>query len=235
MAILVNGCSHTQGFELEQEIGFKLNQNLTDLESELVLEYRKNNSWTSVFSAHFNETLINKSSQGKGNEDIILEIFDYIEEFSNISLVLIGLSSPTRFTKTFNNLGKQEQHYFTLAHLGDHIKELFAKTNDSTMLLNWYEAERKYFYNEKDVNNKLLKLIKALILYLKSKNIKYFFVNTFKPAIELQDVTEQYYGVSLEKIGLDNQYSRAVGHHWLSQAHLEFGKKALNRYIQLNY
>jgi hypothetical protein len=234
MAILVNGCSHTQGFELEQEIGFKLNQPLTGNEYKLVEEYRKNNSWTSVFGKYFNEIIINKSSQGKGNEDIILEIFDYIEEFKDVSLVLIGLSSPTRFTKTFNNLGKKEQQYFTLAHLGDHIKDLFANTGDETMLLSWYESERKYFFTEEDVNIKLLKLIKALISYLKAKKINYFLTNTFDPAIQLQKITEQFYEDSLEKLGLDHQYKRGEGHHWLSEAHLDFGNRALTKYLKIN-
>lgn len=232
--ILAAGCSNTSGFELEEEIGYELGQVLSETELAEVKKYRKENNWTQVFGRHFGKEVVNLSAEGSSNEQIIERLITYIETITvKPDLVLVGLSSPDRMYKYFDGTYAKTPLTVSPAHFGDSLQRMFKSESNSDDLFNWYKTEVSYFYNVDFAEHRTVFLVKLFTQYLENKGIDYYIVNTFATNIDLEKITPYSYPVDLNTFSYRGVYPQAKGKHWLSEAHREFGKAALNSYLSL--
>lgn len=219
--VLASGCSHTEGYELEQEIGIDIFTPLPDEKYAEAIQYRNQKSWTAVVARKLKLGHINISTTGASNELIIWNTVEFLQDTKlKPKLVLIGLSGPARRLLYF----KDEPINYNPAHYSEHIKNVFREQGkDFKKLDNWNYCSSTYFYSDK-YNDRVLKhMLIYLDSYCRVNNIKYFVVPTLEIDI---DITKYCSSIStvMELYNEQFDFPRTEGHHWLSEGHQAWGE-----------
>lgn len=213
--ILVNGCSHTVGYELEEEIGIELNQALTDDEREKVETYRQNKAWPYLVGRKLNLDVTNIATVGASNDKIVYETIDYLENNNSPALVILGLSSTSRILLSF----EQNKIVFNYAYFNSIFNKMFRDTPDEEKLHSWAYCMTKYFYSEQFQNYLLYHHLSYITTYLQLKNIPLLLVPTIDNPFDLTQFTSYSVNRTMDEVGVTNRCKRAKGHHWLSEGH----------------
>ena len=219
--VLASGCSHTEGFELEQEIGIDINEPITDEEYATVVNYRNQTNWTSFVAKKLKLGHINISVTGASNELLIWNAIEFLQN-TNLKpeLVLIGLSGPSRRLLYY----KDQPINYNPAHYSESIKNLFKQEGrDYKKLENWNYCSSTYFYSDKYNERNLKHLLTYLDSYCKVNKIKYFVIPTLEVDI---DITKYCVGIPtvMELYNEQFDFPRTEGHHWLSEGHRAWGE-----------
>lgn len=222
--ILANGCSHTVGYELEEEIGIELNQVLTDNDRQKVETYRQSKAWPYLIGKELNLNVTNIATVGASNDKIVYETIDYLENNIPPTLVILGLSSTSRTLISF----EQNKTVFNYAHFIDIFNKLFGNTDDEEKLHSWAFCMTKYFYSEQFQNYLFGHYVSYISLYLQSKNIPFLLAPTIDLSLNLTQLTPYSVSETMERLCTVNQCKRAKGHHWLSDGHKKWATYILD-------
>ena len=103
--LLSSGCSHSIGWEIEEEIGLDLYKDGHNPKVEKsIYEYRYDKTFPYLISKHLNLDYVNIGCEGNSNEKIIYDIIDYIKNTDNYpKFVLINLSGESRKLHSFKD------------------------------------------------------------------------------------------------------------------------------------
>lgn len=213
--ILVNGCSHTVGFELEEEIGVELNAQVDADLYKRVQNYRKLKAWPYLIGNAVNLPVRNIASIGASNDKIIYETVEYLENESTPSFVIISLSSISRELFPF----LERDVVFSYGFFSDMYHDLFAETGEEKELYSWAYCMSKYLYREDHQIRKLKHLLNYSTQYLQIRNIPFLFLPSITIPIQLSDYTKNCIDISMDTYCSNKGFRRAQGHHWLSDAH----------------
>lgn len=213
--ILVNGCSHTVGFELEEEIGIELNQALTNEKREKVEAYRQNKAWPYLVGKKLNLDVTNIATVGASNDKIVYETIDYLENNKSPALVILGLSSTSRTLLSF----EQNKIVFSYAHFSGIFNKMFRDTPDEEKLHSWAFCMTKYFYSEQFQNYLFHHYLSYITTYSQFKNIPLLLAPTMNFSSDLAQFTSYSVDKTMEEVCIANRCKRAKGHHWLSEGH----------------
>ena len=91
--LLSSGCSHSIGWEIEEEIGLDLYKDghIPKVEKS-IYEYRYDKTFPYLISKHLNLDYVNIGFEGNSNEKIIYDIIDYIATYYILTMDFKSLS-----------------------------------------------------------------------------------------------------------------------------------------------
>lgn len=175
--LIFNGCSFTEGGGLSNR--FILNQYGYDTPLDVNVEYHNIKSelrFSKLVSEHFNCDYVNLAESCNSNDNIFQSTFDYVEsnidklsEYENV-ICFIQTTMAQRKTIWYNNI-KHNLNSFDKNNYPFNDKESKYET-----LRKWYELYITDIFDEKIEAKYNKKQIYTIREYLKSKNIKVYFM-----------------------------------------------------------
>jgi hypothetical protein len=125
-------------------------------------ELTKEHSFSQLVSVKLDVECYNISSGGSSMDNIFLKIQNHLEKINN-SLVIVGLTDPTRFTVS-----------------GAHFK--FQDARDGHW--NWRKYFFKHFYNEEVRINNIIRMLDTLNILFKYRNSHLLVFNSFSNGVK---------------------------------------------------
>jgi hypothetical protein len=154
--LLFNGCSHTEGGELE---GIERNY-----------EYQRLNRFSHIVSERLNKTYENISISGESNDRIVRTTIDWFESGNTCDVAIIQFTDLLRF-EWFGENGKQ--YSFSIWNAAN-------KNNEHSNKMSLYY---KLIDTEGARINNYYKNIFLLETYFELRGIKYYFMNMADPKL----------------------------------------------------
>jgi hypothetical protein len=218
--LLSSGCSHSIGWEIEEEIGLDLYKDGHNPKVEKsIYEYRYDKTFPYLISKHLNLDYVNIGCEGNSNEKIIYDIIDYIKNTDNYpKFVLINLSGESRKLHSFKdnliniNYTKYDAH-------GDYFFTKNFKSTSIEKFKEWHSICRDFFLNDYELVYKNERLIEYIVLLLENLNISYFISDTFNNSYSIKKYTNNCIDENMVNYLDKNNVSQSKGNHWLSDGH----------------
>ncbi len=172
--LIFNGCSFTEGGGLSNPHILNLYGYNLSLDKEYQ-NIKKELAFSNLMAKYFNCDYINMAESGNSNQNIFQKIFEYVENnldelktYKNI-YCFIQTSMSSRTTVNYKgevlNLNTFEKNNYP-----------YTKGQEYDDLQKWYESYIINFYDETYEANRTKKEIYTIREYLKSKNIKPYFM-----------------------------------------------------------
>lgn len=226
---LIVGCSHVEGFELEEEIGIDI-YNHTNNEYNQAERYRKDKKFSSILFKHLGEDYCASYMTGCDNSWITYETIRLVNSSPNLKNVIISWTGITRQQKSFNS-----KTYFLNPLYPGHSKDIPIQNPNSKLLSNWEEAENKLFLDINFYQKQTYHYAHYLKLFLESKKINFFFIESINTGVNFSKFTSNTLDISMKDFCEKHNYKQGKGGHFLSEAHKAWGyhlyKNFKNKFI----
>lgn len=213
---LIVGCSHVEGFELEEELNLDA-YNLDPSLYDEVVDYRLNHSFPYYLFTKLNQSYESVHMTGADNSWITYNTIKYINETPiKPQNVIICLSGVTRQQRYYNN----HPHFFNPLYPG-HAKDFipFSSKEEKENIVKWEKVESEVFFNIDYYNIQTYHYVNYLKLFLEKKNINYFFLKSVNSDINLFEFTNNTLDIAFKDFYEKGGYKIAKGGHSLSDGH----------------
>lgn len=218
---LIVGCSHVEGFELEEELGY-VGLNYPHSDNLKIAEYRKQKRFAKVLADKLNTKFTVISKTGADNSWITYSAVQHCmnlqDKPKNVIVCLTGITRQQRFYK-----GKP---YFLNPLYPGHAAELNKGRNNKDVdnIVKWEQAEHSIFL---DINYYLLQTyhyVNYLKSYFENNNINYFILKSIENSLDLKEFTDNTLNFSFMEYATMGKFPKAKNGHFLSQAHKSWGE-----------
>lgn len=213
---LIVGCSHVEGFELEQELGYDIRYIPISAHEE-VLNYRKKKRFgTKLYKKlELEHTAIYKT--GCDNSWIVYNLIERTNKSKvkpkNVVVCWTGITRQQRFYKGHD-------FFFNPLYPG-HIQNLitFKSKKESDDILKWEQVEHNHFLDFDFYNQQTHHFMNYVKLFLESKGINFFYLKSIKNDLDLKQYTENSLDISFIEFCEKKKFKLAKHGHYLSDAH----------------
>lgn len=213
---LIIGCSHVEGFELEQELGYDV-QMLPISSQEEVYSYRKANRFATKLFNRLNLPHEALFKTGCDNSWIVYNLVDRVtkskHKYDNIIVCWTGITRQQRYFKG-------NEFFFNPLYPG-HIQNLinFKNRKESDDILKWEEVEHEHFLDFEFYNRQTHHFMNYVKLFLEQRNINFFYLNSIQNDLDLTNYTYNSLEISFKEFCLKGNFKQAKYGHYLSDAH----------------
>lgn len=212
---LIVGCSHVEGFELEQELGYTGIKH-THRDNLTIAAYRKKTRFAAKLADKLKIPFNVVSHTGADNSWITYSTVRYIEELKvkpkNVIVCLTGITRQQRYYK-----GKP---YFINPLYPGHAAELNKGHNkDAESIVNWELAENRLFLDMNYYLQQTYHYVNYLKYFLESKKVNFFILKSIENDLDLTQFTPNTIGTSFVEFAEAGNYKKGEYGHFLSEAH----------------
>lgn len=213
---LIVGCSHVEGFELEQELGYDV-QTLPISSQEEVYNYRKANRFATKLFDKLNLPHEALFKTGCDNSWIVYNLVDRVtnskHKYDNVIVCWTGITRQQRYFKG-------SEFFFNPLYPG-HMQNLinFKNRKEADDILKWEEVEHKHFLDFKFYDRQTHHFMNYIKIFLEQRDINFFYLNSIQNEVKLKEYTDNSVQLSFVEFCENNDFTSAKYGHFLSDAH----------------
>lgn len=221
---LIIGCSHVEGFELEEEIGIDI-YNHTNAEYNKSEIYRKDKRFSDILFKKLKTDYYALYMTGCSNSWIVQETIKQVNVNPNLKNVIICWTGITRLEKVY----KHNPVFINPLYPKHTPHHSLVNSSDVKLLEQWEQAENKLFLDLNFYQNLTYHYAHYLKLFLESKDINFFFLESITTGVDFSKLTPNCLNVSMKDYCEKGNFKKGKGGHFLSEGH-----KAWAEYLYKN-